>query len=154
MLILKNAEELLSCAGKKLPTSAPLAVTQERINQFADATNDTQWIHVSPEKAQHGPFGRPVAHGFLTLSLLTYFLSTMLKVEGIARAVNYGCDKVRFPHPVREGEKVRASGEVLSAHSQGEGVRVEMRLMLGVEGAPKPCCVADLVVLYFFAPRA
>ena len=120
-------------------------VSQQQVNQFADATGDHQWIHVDPEKAKHGPFRTTVAHGFLTLSLVPLFMAEVYAVEGVRMAVNYGLNKVRFPAPLPVGSKARGGLELVSVDDVEGGVQVTARVTVEAEGAPKPCCVAETV---------
>ncbi len=144
--IFATPRELLGAVGKKLGASEWLTIDQARVNQFADATGDHQWIHVDPERAKRGPFGATIAHGYLTLSLVNLFLPQLLEVRGTAMGVNYGCDKVRFPAPVRVGSRVRGVGEVVAAEEVKDGaVQVTVRLSVEVEGGDRPACVVDTI---------
>ena len=140
---------LLDAVGKQLGTSDWLEITQERVNLFADATGDHQWIHVDPERAKQGPFGGPIAHGYLTLSLASYFLPRIVTVNGIAMGVNYGTDKVRFPAPVPVGSKVRASAELVKAEEIKGCVQATIRVTIQVEGSDRPSCVVDTISRYY-----
>ena len=111
--IFSHPKELLDAIGETVGPSEWMAVEQGRIDQFADATDDHQWIHVDPEKASDGPFGTCIAHGFLTLSLVNKFLPQIIEVQNTTMGVNYGCDKVRFPNTVKVGQKIRGIGEVV-----------------------------------------
>src|SRR3954471_15936681 len=124
-------------------------VTQEQVNRFADATGDHQWIHVDPERAKAGPFGGPIAHGYLTLSLGPALLPQVMTVEGISMGVNYGCNKVRFPAPVPVGSKVRVGAQLAGVEEVTGGAQVTLDLTFEVEGAPKPSCVAQVVYRYY-----
>ena len=140
---------LESLVGQHLGWSDELEITQKRINDFADATGDHQWIHVDPERAKDGPFGGPIAHGYLTLSLGPALLPTIIRVEGLAMAVNYGLGKVRFPSPVPVGSKVRMGAELASLAPVAEGtVQATMVFTFEVVGAPKPACVAEVIFRY------
>src|SRR6476620_5842310 len=110
--MVNGIDELKAKQGEHLGYSDYVEITQEQVNLFADATGDHQWIHVDPERAKAGPFGGPIAHGYLTLALVPYFLPTILRVDGISMGVNYGCEKVRFPSPVPVGAKVRMGATV------------------------------------------
>ena len=128
-----------------------LEITQERIDQFADATGDHQWIHVDPERAAAGPFGGPVAHGFLTLSLIPYLTSQLRRVDNVTMGVNYGLDRVRFPAPVRVGSRIRARATINSLDKlSDEAVQLVTRVTIEVEGSSKPACVAHMVSRYYF----
>jgi acyl dehydratase len=136
--------------GDHLGWSDHVEITQEQVNLFADATGDHQWIHVDPERAKkESPFGGPIAHGYLTLSLGPMLAPQIMRVDGISMAVNYGCEKVRFPSPVPVGSKVRMGAELLSADDIAGGAQVSMRFTFEVEGAPKPSCVADIIFRYY-----
>jgi acyl dehydratase len=119
------------------------------VNLFADATGDHQWIHVDPERAKSGPFGGPIAHGYLTLSLVPVLLGQVVQVGGVSMGVNYGANKVRFPAPVPVGSRVRAGATLSSIEDVNGGVQVAMDVTIEVEGAPKPSCVAQVVFRYY-----
>ncbi|RPF20412.1 MaoC family dehydratase [Myceligenerans xiligouense] len=123
-------------------------VDQARIDAFADATEDHQWIHVDPERAAAGPFGATVAHGFLTLSLLPHLASSLVRVEGVSMAVNRGMDRVRFLTPVQAGSRVRAVTEITGAEPTDRGVRVSSTVTIEIEGAEKPALIAEALSLY------
>jgi acyl dehydratase len=142
-------DELKSKQGEHLGYSDYVEITQEQVNLFADATGDHQWIHVDPERAKAGPFGGPIAHGYLTLSLAPALLPQILIVGGISMGVNYGCGKVRFPSPVPVGSKVRAGAELVSVDDVAGGAQVTMQVTFEVEGAPKPSCVAEVIYRYY-----
>jgi acyl dehydratase len=137
--------EILALGAADLGHSSWLEITQDRVHTFADATDDHQWIHVDPERAKDGPFGVPIAHGYLTLSLLIPLWSELLEVRGIAMAVNYGLNKVRFPAPVPVGSKIRVHGAVASAAEVKGGAEVTVDLTVEIEGQAKPACVAQAV---------
>lgn len=147
--IVDQPNDLLAAVGQTLGPSEPLVVTQERINQFAEATGDDQWIHVDQARAAKGPFGRTVAHGYLTLSLASYFLPQLLSVKNMSMGVNYGTEKVRFPSTVTEGSTLRATGEIISAEESGGGVKVVVRMTLAADGAERPACVVDTISLFY-----
>ena len=142
-------DELKAKQGEHLGYSDYVEITQEQVNLFADATGDHQWIHVDPERAKAGPFGGPIAHGYLTLSLAPALLPQILIVGGISMGVNYGCGKVRFPSPVPVGSKVRAGAELVSVEDVAGGAQVTMSVTFEVEGAPKPSCVAEVIYRYY-----
>ena len=148
MQTMKGIEGIKAMAGKEWGTSDWLEVTQERINQFAEATNDHQWIHVDPEKARQGPFGTTIAHGYLTLSLIPG-LSGDLRFEGIRMGINYGLNKVRFPAPVKVGSRIRAVTRNLSVDDVEGGVQVVNQVTIEVEGQDKPGCVAETVARFY-----
>jgi acyl dehydratase len=135
--------------GEHLGYSDWLEITQEQVNLFADATGDHQWIHVDPERAKAGPFGGPIAHGYLTLSLGPRLMPQILMVKGIKMAVNYGCGKVRFPSPVPVGSKVRLGAELQDVEDVPGGAQVTMLFTYEVDGAPKPSCVAEIIFRYY-----
>jgi acyl dehydratase len=135
--------------GQHLGYSEWVEITQEQVNLFADATGDHQWIHVDPERAKSGPFGGPIAHGYLTLSLGPMLMPQILSVKGISMAVNYGAGKVRFPSPVPVGSKLRLGAELASVEDVSGGAQVTMVFTFEVEGAPKPSCVAEIIFRYY-----
>jgi acyl dehydratase len=137
--------------GQHLGTSDWVTVDQARIDAFADATGDHQWIHVDPERARRGPFGTTIAHGYLTLSLIPMLLPQVIRVEGVAFGVNYGCNKVRFPSPVPAGSSLRLGAAVASVDEVAGGVQVALDVTLEVRDAPKPACAAQVVYRYYRA---
>jgi acyl dehydratase len=147
--VVEHPSELLDAIGQTLGPSEPLVVTQERINQFAEATGDDQWIHVDQARAAEGPFGRTIAHGYLTLSLAAYFLPQLLSVKNMSMGVNYGTEKVRFPSAVTEGSTLRATGEIISAEESAGGIKVVVRMTLAADGAERPACVVDTISLFY-----
>ncbi|MER7046247.1 MULTISPECIES: MaoC family dehydratase [Streptomyces] len=148
--IFTSAEELRAGIGERLGPSDWLEIDQKRIDLFAEATGDHQWIHVDPERAADGPFGTTIAHGYLTLSLLPALVPQVMRVEGMKMGLNYGTDKVRFPAPVPVGSRLRAAVELVSVAEAGGGVQVTARVTVEREGGEKPVCVADSVSRYFF----
>src|SRR4051812_5173051 len=142
-------DELKALQGQHLGYSDYVEITQEQVNLFADATGDHQWIHIDPERAKSGPFGGPIAHGYLTLALVPYFLPTILRVEGISMGVNYGCEKVRFPSPVKVGSNVRLGASIESVDDVAGGVQAVINATIEAEGASKPSCVAQVVYRYY-----
>ena len=141
---------VLAAPGRQLGATEWMTIAQERINIFADATGDHQWLHVDPARAQEGPFGACVAHGFLTLALANLFLPQLVRYERLKMGVNYGCDRVRFPAPVKAGSRVRGRGEVICADPVGEGVQVVVRISVEIEGSDKPACVVDTISRLYF----
>ena len=131
--IFEQPTDLLQAVGNHLGYSDWLEIDQQRINLFADATGDHQWIHVDPEKAAEGPFGKTIAHGYLTLSLANLFLPQIMEVRNTSMGVNYGCEKVRFPAAVPVGSRVRGGGEVISAEEVKGGVQVVVRMTIEIE---------------------
>jgi len=147
--IFKHPNELLESVGKPLGHSEWLLVDQDRINKFADATGDHQWIHVDPVKAKDGPFGTCIAHGYLTLSLVNLFLPQIVDVQGIKMGVNVGCGKIRFPMPVKVDSRIRGVGELVEATEEKGGVQAVIRVTVEIEGSDKPACVVDTISRYF-----
>ena len=149
--VFASAASLEAAVGESLGASEWLLIEQERIDQFADATGDHQWIHVDPVRAKEGPFGATVAHGYLTLSLVNYFLPQLMTVENLAMGVNYGCDRIRFPAPVIVGSRIRGVGEVTGVESLANGsVQVVVRVTIEIEGSDRPACVVDTISRYTF----
>jgi acyl dehydratase len=143
-------EELKARVGEHLGWSEWMEIDQDRVDRFADATGDHQWIHVDPERARReSPFGGPVAHGYLTLSLAPVLLPQIVRVDGVAMGVNYGCEKVRFPAPVPVGSRLRLGATLAGVTDVAGGVQVTMDLVFEVEGASKPSCVAAVVYRYY-----
>ena len=150
MRIINGIDELKTAVGEHLGYSDWVEVTQERVNQFADATGDHQWIHVDIARAtEEGPFGGTIAHGYLTLSLLPTLVSQVFRIDGLKMIVNYGTNKVRFPSPVPVGSRVRAGVEILSVETKGESTQLISRITIGREGSDKPACVAETVAVAF-----
>lgn len=148
--LFENPSELLQSQGKHLGFSDWLEIDQARIDLFAEATGDHQWIHVDPERAAQGPFGKTIAHGYLTLSLANLFLPEVMKVNNVSMGVNYGCEKVRFPAPVPVGSKVRGGGEVVAVEEvKGGGVQVVVRMTIEIEGSDRPGCVIDTISRFY-----
>ena len=146
--IFTSADELRSAIGTALGPGDWLEIDQKRIDLFAEATGDHQWIHVDPEKAAAGPFGTTIAHGYLTLSLLPLFGPQLIKVEGVKMGVNYGTNKVRFPAPVPVGSRLRATGKITGVEDVTGGVQVTVAFTVEREGGDKPVCVAESVSRY------
>ncbi|HEY9035226.1 MAG TPA: MaoC family dehydratase [Pseudomonadales bacterium] len=147
--VFKTPHDLIGAVGQNLGSSEWLEINQERINLFADATGDHQWIHVDPERAKSGPFGQCIAHGYLTLSLVNLFLPQIVDVQGISMGVNYGCGKVRFPAPVPVGSRVRGTGELVEVEEVKGGVQATIRVTVEIEGSDRPACVVDTISRYF-----
>lgn len=147
--IFEQPADLLQAVGQNLGNSDWEEIDQRRIDLFAEATGDHQWIHVDPEKAAEGPFGKTIAHGYLTLSLANLFLPQIMEVRNTSMGVNYGCEKVRFPAAVPVGSKVRGSGEVISAEEVKGGVQVVVRMTIEIEGGERPACVIDTISRFF-----
>jgi acyl dehydratase len=142
--------EIKALAGQDLGHTGWMEITQDRVDTFADATNDHQWIHVDPERARSGPFGTTIAHGYLTLSLLIPLFNELLTIEGVRMSVNYGLEKVRFPSPVPVGSKIRLAGTVVSVEDvAGDGVQMTTDFTVEIDGAGKPACVARAVYRHY-----
>ncbi|MFT3779635.1 MAG: MaoC family dehydratase [Ottowia sp.] len=141
--------ELAACVGQEVAVSDWHTVTQQAIDQFADATGDHQWIHVDPERAKTGPFGATIAHGFMTLSLLAGLVMRSLRIENVRMGVNYGLNRVRFTSPVPAGSRVRLRSELLEAAPIEGGMQLTWKNTIEREGADKPACVAEAVVRYY-----
>ena len=148
---IENLNSLKQCEGREFPATDWFAVTQDRIQKFADATEDRQWIHLDPQRAQHeSPFDGSIAHGFLTLSLLSYFLKQAVHIRsGIAMTVNYGLNKVRFPSAVKAGSQVHARVTLLSAKESPAFVDAVFFIHVESQSSSKPCCVAEWLVRYY-----
>jgi acyl dehydratase len=140
---INGIDELKKAVGDELGTSDWLEITQERVNTFADATGDHQWIHVDPERAKDGPFGGTIAHGYLTMSLGPVLLPQVVTVTGFSMALNYGLNKLRFPSPVPVGSKLRLAAKLLDVEDVKGGVQTTYELTFQVEGSEKPACVAE-----------
>ena len=150
MRVFKSPSELLTSIGADLGVTDWLEIDQTRINTFADATGDHQWIHVDVEKAKQGPFGAPIAHGYLTASLANYFLPQLLEVRETSMGVNYGCDKIRFPSPVPVGSKIRATGSVTSAEETKDGgIQTKVTVKIEIEGQERPACVIETISRFY-----
>ena len=147
--IIDGIEGLKAKVGEHLGYSDWVEITQDQVNQFADATGDHQWIHVDVERAKAGPFGGPIAHGYLTLSLGPALLPQIVQVTGVAMGVNYGANKIRFPSPVPVGSKVRLGSKLLAVEDTTGGAQGTMELTFEVEGASKPSCVAEVLFRYY-----
>jgi acyl dehydratase len=141
--------DLKAAEGNHLGYSDWLEISQDRIDKFADATGDHQWIHVDPERAKDGPFGACIAHGYLTQSLVNMFLPQIVEVRGISMGVNYGADKLRFPAPVPVGSRIRGGGELLKVEEVKGGVQVTIRVTVEIEGGDRPGCVIDTISRYY-----
>ncbi|MDP6978259.1 MAG: MaoC family dehydratase [Myxococcota bacterium] len=147
--IFNHPSELKAAEGKHLGVSEWLEIDQDRIDKFADATGDHQWIHVDPERAKDGPFGSTIAHGYLTQSLVNHFLPQIVDVRGISMGVNYGADKLRFPAPVPVGSKVRGSAELIKVEEVKNGaIQSTVRVTVEIEGSDRPACVIDTISRY------
>ena len=143
--VFANPDHLLDAVGRELGASQWISIEQDRIDQFAEATGDHQWIHVDPVAAADGPFGATIAHGYLTLALTNQFLPEIMRVDGVSMGVNYGANKVRFPQPVPVGSRVRASATITEAEEIKGGVQVVVTITVEIEGQAKPACVVESV---------
>ena len=149
-VVFAKPQDLAGAVGRHLGYSDWLKIDQARIDRFADATGDHQWIHVDPERARAGPFGRCIAHGYLTQSLVSHFLPQIVRVDGISMGINYGADRLRFPAPVPVGSRVRAGAELLEAAPQKDGsIQAKLRVTVELEGSPKPACIIDTLARYY-----
>ncbi|MDE3203021.1 MAG: MaoC family dehydratase [Acidobacteriota bacterium] len=146
---IEGIDGLKAAVGQHVGYSAWHQVTQEQVNMFADATGDHQWIHVDVERAKSGPFGGPIAHGYLTLSLTPTLLTEVFVVSGVSMAINYGLNKVRFPSPVPVGSQVRAGIEIASVEEVSGGAQVGLTVTYEIEGGTKPVCVAEILFRYY-----
>ncbi|UTT69957.1 MaoC family dehydratase [Arthrobacter sp. DNA4] len=142
-------DTLLTLSGKDLGTTDYRQITQEQINLFADATDDHQWIHTDPERAKDGPFGAPIAHGFLTLSLIIPFWGELFDVEGVTTKVNYGLDKVRFTSPVTAGSKVRMQATIAEVTEVKGGAQIKVNATIEIEGQERPAVVAEFLARFY-----
>ena len=148
--VFNTPADLKSSEGQHLGYSDWLEINQDRIDKFADATGDHQWIHVDPERAKKGPFGACIAHGYLTMSLVNMFLPQIVVVKGISMGVNYGADKLRFPAPVPVGSRIRGGGELLKVEDvKGGGVQTKVRVTVEIEGGERPGCVIDTISRFY-----
>ncbi len=141
--------DLPAFAGKEIGTSAWLEMDQDRIDRFADATRDDQWIHLDADRAAASPFKSTIAHGYLTLSLVSSFTSEILRVDGIAQTINYGANRLRFLTPVRPGDRIRCRMEILRVERFKGGVKVESRSTVEVEGAERPACIVEGIAVHY-----
>jgi acyl dehydratase len=148
-IIVSGIDELKARAGEHLGHSEWLEVTQDRINTFADATDDHQWIHTDPERASAGPYGTTIAHGYLTLSLLIPLWSELLEVQGVKMSINYGLNKVRFPAPVPVGSKIRLGATLAAVNDIPGGAEAVVDAVIECEGGAKPACVAQAIYRFY-----
>ncbi|MGP3737512.1 MaoC family dehydratase (plasmid) [Streptomyces sp. GDS52] len=149
-LTIGGLADLEAATGAELGPSSWLEITQKRVNDFAEATGDQQWIHVDPERAAGGPFSTTIAHGYLTLSLISGLFGDLLDRQGISMAVNYGLNRVRFTSPVPVGSRIRLVGRIVRTERVGgDGLQVTYEFTVEIEGSPKPACVAESVHRYY-----
>ncbi|MEU8887517.1 MaoC family dehydratase [Streptomyces sp. NPDC048442] len=149
MTTVNSLDALKKLAGSDLGASDWITVSQERINGFADATGDHQWIHTDPQRAKDGPFGAPIAHGYLTLSLFIPLFTELLDVEGVSTKVNYGLNKVRFPAPVPAGSRLRLVAKLTEVTDVAGGVQITVGGTIEIEGGAKPACVLESVSRFY-----
>jgi len=147
MRVFTSFDQLTDAVGEDLGTTDWLEVSQDRVDEFADATGDHQWIHVDVDRAKEGPFGGTIAHGYLTLSLIPQFTPQLFSLETPGARLNYGVNKVRFPNPVKVGARIRATAEIVSVDDVPAGKQMVTRYTVEIEGEAKPACVAETVVL-------
>ena len=147
--VFETPMDMLGTEGQTLGTSEWMEIDQDRVNMFADATGDHQWIHVNKEMAEQSPFGTTIAHGFLTLSLLPMLMKETYTINKVAMGINYGCNKVRFINPVKVGSRVRGISEVVSVEEAGGGIQLVVKATIEIEGEEKPACVAETVTRLF-----
>jgi acyl dehydratase len=143
--VFEGVDEVRAAVGRDLGTSEWMEITQERVDLFAEATGDHQWIHVDPVRAAAGPFGGTIAHGYLTLSLSNAFLPEIVEVRGVSMGVNYGAGKVRFPAPVRVGSRIRGSAVLTAVDDVTGGVQTTIVITVEIEGGAKPACVVESI---------
>lgn len=147
--VYQSPRDLVGQEGTKLGPTDWLLIDQNRVNGFAEVTGDHQWIHVDVERAKDGPFGGTIAHGYLTMSLVNFFLPDLIEVRGFSHAVNVGADRLRFLSPVKVGSRIRGVGEIVSVEDLKGGVQSVVRVTVEIEGADKPACVVDTISRYF-----
>jgi acyl dehydratase len=147
--IFETPMALLDAVGESFGPTEWIAIEQDRIDLFAKATDDHQWIHVDPERAKDGPFGGTIAHGYLTMSLVNRFLPELVEVRGVSMGVNIGTDNLRFLSPVRAGSRIRGRGELVRAEEAKGGVQAVVRVTVEIEGAEKPACVVDTISRFY-----
>ena len=148
-VIFDKPADLIGKEGTRFGPTEWLAIEQDRVDGFADVTGDHQWIHVDVERAKSGPFGGTIAHGYLTMSLVNYFLPQLVEVRGFAHAVNVGADRLRFLAPVKTGSRIRAVGEIVSVEEVKGAIQSVVRVTVEIEGSEKPACVLDTISRYF-----
>ncbi|MGH8874227.1 MAG: MaoC family dehydratase [Acidimicrobiia bacterium] len=144
-----GVDALQGRVGEHLGYSEWIEISQERVNRFADATDDHQWIHVDPELARAGPFGGPIAHGYLTLSLAVPLVGQIIDVQGVRMGINYGANRVRFPAPVPVGSRLRAGATLVGVEDVPGGAQVSLDVTFEIEGSERPACVAQVVYRYY-----
>lgn len=147
--IFSNPRDLIGQEGTQLGPTDWLIIDQDRVNGFAEVTGDHQWIHVDVERAKAGPFGGTIAHGYLTMSLVNFFLPDLIEVRGFTHAVNIGADRLRFLAPVKVGSRIRGVGEIVSVEEVKGAIQSVVRVTVEIEGSDKPACVVDTISRYF-----
>jgi acyl dehydratase len=147
--IYQSPRDLIGQEGTQLGPTDWLAIEQDRVNGFADVTGDHQWIHVDVERAKAGPFGGTIAHGYLTMSLVNFFLPDLIEVRGFSHAVNVGADRLRFLSPVKVGSRIRGVGQIVSVEEVKGAIQSVVRVTVEIEGSDKPACVVDTISRYF-----
>lgn len=147
--IFETPAALLEAVGESFGPTEWVAIEQDRIDMFAQATDDHQWIHVDPARAKDGPFGGTIAHGYLTMSLVNRFLPELVEVRGVSMGVNIGTDNLRFLNPVRAGSRIRGKGELIKAEEAKGGVQAVVRMTVEIEGVEKPACVVDTISRFY-----
>jgi acyl dehydratase len=147
--IYESPGDLVGQEGTKLGPTDWLLIDQDRVNGFAEVTGDHQWIHVDVERAKDGPFGGTIAHGYLTMSLVNFFLPDLIEVRGFTHAVNVGADRLRFLAPVKVGSRIRGVGEIVGVEEVKGAIQSVVRVTVEIEGADKPACVVDTISRYF-----
>lgn len=150
--VFETPTELKAAVGKHLGYSDWLEISQDRIDRFADATGDHQWIHVDPERAKQGPFGATIAHGYLTQSLVNHFLPQIIEVRGISMGINYGADRLRFPAPVPVNSRIRGGAELLEVQEVKGTIQAKIRVTVEIQGSERPACVIDTINRYYPKP--
>ena len=148
-VVFEKPADLIGKEGSKLAPTEWLAIEQDRVDGFAQVTGDHQWIHVDVERAKAGPFGGTIAHGYLTMSLVNYFLPQLIEVRGFAHAVNVGADRLRFLSPVKVGARIRGAGDIVSVEEVKGAIQSVVRVTIEIEGQDRPACVLDTISRYF-----
>ena len=147
--VFESPANLMGSEGTQLGSTDWLRIDQDRVNGFADVTGDHQWIHVDVERAKDGPFGGTIAHGYMTMSLVNFFLPQLIEVRGFAHAVNVGADQLRFLSPVKVGSRIRGAGEIVKVEEIKGAIQSVVRVTIEIEGSEKPACVVDTISRYF-----
>ncbi|WP_340586917.1 MaoC family dehydratase [Erythrobacter alti] len=148
-IVIDTPQDIIAMAGTEIGPTDWVIIEQDQVDKFAEVTKDHQWIHVDVERAKDGPYGGTIAHGYMTMSLASHFLESMIEVRGFGFGVNVGTDRLRFISPVRVGSRVRGRGEILGAEEKGGGVQSVVRITIEIEGEDKPACVIDTISRYY-----